>query len=132
MTSDKARPEAWREMGPSQDGYYNSLFEWRFRFRPSVQPETWPAIREPRPSVTFDLATGRALDSATDRVCTSVLEAMQEALPSIEPLLALDPYHYCYWFWPQRWHHRRPEDWYVFPYPNGEYSITVPATPPSG
>jgi len=31
-------------------------FEARFGFRASVTPDGWPAVREPSPSLTFDLS----------------------------------------------------------------------------
>ena len=46
-------PPAWTDL-PDRDRYWTE-FEERFGFRPGMKPESWPAIAEPTPSVTFDL-----------------------------------------------------------------------------
>src|SRR5665811_367018 len=49
-------PEAWTELGRA--GYDDAWarFEGRFGFRAGVTADAWPAIREPVPSLTFDLS----------------------------------------------------------------------------
>lgn len=112
-------------MSDSEDRRYNRLFKRRFRFRPGTNPKTWPAIREPYPSVTVELVTDRADDDTpVDLVNTLALEAMQETFPSSEALLALDPYGTSCWFWPHWWSPACSDDeWYITPWPGGEYSI---------
>jgi hypothetical protein len=107
-------------------------FQARFHFRPGTEPSTWPAIREPEPSLTIDLAPifeneGRG---AAD-VNGQVLAAMTEAFPDDTRLLALDWFHVGYRFRPHRFA-ATGQQWRITPFPNGDYHIFATADMTAG
>lgn len=66
---------AWAELNRAEYDEYWTAFESRFGFPTGVSSEAWPAIREPVPSVTFDLSViadgpqrGAAYDSINARL----------------------------------------------------------------
>lgn len=104
--------EAWRE------------FYRRFGFRAGVTPDSWPAIREPSPSLTFDLSVikdGPERGAAYDAINAEALRSFVWNLSDERELLALDWQHPAYRFRPEAqalsW---RPE-WKVPVYPDGDY-----------
>jgi hypothetical protein len=95
------------EYGPVWDRFYE-----RFRFRPGMDPATWPAILEPVPSVTW------SLDPLLGDLDDPVLAALAGCTPPDGALLALDWQHDSYRVWP----HRAGDDgWPLSVYPNGDY-----------
>ncbi len=71
-----------------------SQFQAKFSFRPSVDAEEWPGIREPRPSMTFDLS-GPAGVERSELFAAVNTEAMQSfgMLSDVPELLVLDWQH---------------------------------------
>jgi hypothetical protein len=52
-------PNGWRLLTANEDRTYWAAFTDKFgELRPGINPESWPAIVEPVPSVTFDLDVG--------------------------------------------------------------------------
>ena len=106
-----------------------TTFERRFRFRPSMDPATWPAINEPVPSVTLDL---RPVFDLPQRECERDTAALNQAvldawLAVLEPgakLMALDWQHTSFWFDPRQ-AAALAEPWRITPVPDGDYSIFV-------
>jgi hypothetical protein len=97
------------EYGPVWDRFYD-----RFRFRPGIDPATWPAIFEPVPSVTW------SLDPLLGDLDAPVLTALAGCMPPDGSLLALDWQHDSYRVWP----HRAGDDgWPLSVYPNGDYYV---------
>ena len=99
---DNAPAPAWEYI---EDYWlYWMPFEARFLFRPGVDPATWPAIREPLPSMTIDLTPVSDDDSGcrSDALDRLTLDAMLEAFPTDTRLVALNWNHSNYWFWPHR------------------------------
>ncbi|WP_285560086.1 DUF2716 domain-containing protein [Actinoplanes regularis] len=103
-------------------------FDARFHFRAGMDPGTWPAIKEPAGSVTFDLspaferAGGFSADE--DAFNEQVLSAMNAVFPADVPLVALDWQHPSYWFWPHR-QAVESEPWRIPPFPNGDYYVFI-------
>ncbi|GGN24493.1 hypothetical protein FHR83_008098 [Actinoplanes campanulatus] len=99
-------------------------FDERFHFRPGMAPSTWPAIKEPAGSVTFDLGAvcERAGDFSADEDALNeqVLAAMTAVFPADLPLVALDWQHTSYWFWPHR-QAVEGQSWRISAFPNGDY-----------
>ena len=91
----------------------------RFRFRPGIDPATWPAILEPVPSVTWSLDPLLGDHGDLD---DPVLTALAAGTPPDGSLLGLDWQHDSYRVWP----HRAGDDrWPLSPYPNGDYYILL-------
>jgi hypothetical protein len=101
-------------------------FDAAFRFRPGMDPATWPAIVEPSGSLTFDLGRvfsregGFAADE--DALNALTLAAMTKVFKEGTKLVALDWQHQSYWFWPHR-QAASSEPWRIPPFPNGDYFI---------
>jgi hypothetical protein len=101
-----------------------SAFESRFGFRAGVTEGAWPAIREPKPSLTFDLSgieDGPQRGAAYDAINAEALRCFVFALSNVPELVVLDWQHPAYRFRPgiqaQTW---RP-GWKVPVYPDGDY-----------
>jgi hypothetical protein len=117
--------DAWAQLDLDMYETYWSPFDARFGFRPGVDPSTWPAIREPSPSVTIDLSSifehdgprfaagARAVDALGLYALTCVTEVGDE-------LLVLDWQHPCYRFSPHR-QSLNDGAWPVHIFPNGDY-----------
>jgi hypothetical protein len=84
-------PEAWTELGRAEYDDAWARFEGRFGFRAGVAADAWPAIREPVPSLTFDLSVisdGAQRGAAYDAINAEALRAFVWALPDQDELLA--------------------------------------------
>ncbi len=117
--------EAWHEIDDEHYQKFWRLFDDRFAFRPGIAPGRWPAIQEPAPSVTIDLAPVFAsppaeFAAAADAVNTLALLAMVRLLSPDDRLLVLDWQHPSYWFWPHR-QATAADPWQVEVFPNGDY-----------
>jgi hypothetical protein len=100
-------------------------FDERFGFRPGVDPGSWPAIREPIPSVTFDLgaiADGATRGSAYDAINAEALRAFVWAMPDSRELIVLDWQHPAYRFMPSTQAMTWQAEWKIPVYPDGDYS----------
>ena len=94
-------------------------FYLHFDFKPGM--DSSPAIREPTPSLTFDLspifsAEGAAFTNAETRVNDEVLAARQSAFGD-RRLAVLDWQHPAYWFQPEGFQPAELEDWAVPVFP---------------
>ncbi|WP_433415766.1 DUF2716 domain-containing protein [Microtetraspora malaysiensis] len=117
---------AWQEIDLDHYEDFWAPFDARFRFRPNQSRE--PAINEPTPSVTIDLApifTSKPAQfaAAHDAVNALGLLAMTRTFAPSQRLLVLDWQHPAWWFWP----HRQATDdhprWPVEIFPDGDYYI---------
>jgi len=80
-----------------------SRFSEHFGFRAGVDPAAWPAIREPTPSMTFDLGIvpdGPQRGAAYDAINAEALRAFVWAMPDRRELVVLDWQHPAYRFRP--------------------------------
>lgn len=116
--------DAWTELPMADYEPLWSSFESRFGFRAGVSEDAWPAIREPTPSLTFDLSVvedGPQRGAAYDAINAEALRCFVFALPDIAEWFVLDWQHPAYRFRPsvqaQTW---QPE-WRVPVYPDGDY-----------
>jgi hypothetical protein len=78
-------------------------FDERFGLRVGVDPSAWPAIREPTPSITFDLSIipdGPTRGAAYDAINAEALRAFVWAMPDRHELYVLDWQHPAYRFIP--------------------------------
>lgn len=119
--------EAWEQI--TNDGAIWDRFDERYRFRPGVDPATWPAIAEPAGSVTFDLAPvfardARGFDADADALNRLVLDALMETFDDGAALVVLDWQHPSY-RWRPHAHDRLGGRWRVEPFPNGDYHIVL-------
>ena len=115
--------DGWTELGRDEYDAYWATFDSRFGFRAGVSPDAWPAIREPAPSVTFDLgviADGPRRGAAYDAINAEALRAFVWALPDTE-LVVLDWNHPAYRFRPAHQALNWRPDWRVPVYPDGDY-----------
>jgi hypothetical protein len=115
--------DAWTELGRDEYDKYWSTFNSRFEFRAGVSPDAWPAIREPVPSLTFDLsviADGPRRGAAYDAINAEALRAFVWALPDAE-LVVLDWNHPAYRFRPADQASAWRPGWRVPVYPDGDY-----------
>lgn len=115
--------DAWTELRQVEYDHYWATFDSRFGFRAGVSPDAWPAIKEPVPSVTFDLgviADGPQRGAAYDAINAEALRAFVWALPHAE-LIVLDWQHPAYRFRPDDQALTWQADWRVPVYPDGDY-----------
>jgi hypothetical protein len=130
--SEGAAPQtvAWIELDDVERERVWSEFDDRFGFRASTMSDRWPAIREPSPSLTFDLsviAEGPQLASAYDAINAEGLRAFVWALPEVEQWLALDWQHPAYLFRPAALALASEPVWSIPVYPEGDYySFLIP------
>ncbi|MFC9588706.1 DUF2716 domain-containing protein [Streptomyces sp. NPDC056944] len=100
-------------------------FDAEFAFRPSMNPATWPSIKEPLDSVTWSLAS---LDDdpgyeRLDRLVEVVEKGLAACVPPQGTLFALDWQHASFRFSPHLVRGSEQERWPLSPYPDGDYYI---------
>ena len=115
---------AWEEIPLERYDDHWGPFDARYHFSPSLHGG--PAIDEPSPSVTIDLApvlqaTSPAVFAAGEQALNALaVLAMVRAFPEDQRLLVLDWQHPSHWFWPHRQVLQpEPRPWLAFP--NGDY-----------
>ncbi|MBM7472480.1 hypothetical protein JOE66_002114 [Subtercola frigoramans] len=102
-------------------------FREKFGFRADIRASGWPAIREPTPSITFDLSgipEGPRFASAVAAINTEALRCFVWVMPDIAELLVLDWNHEAYWLKPELESLLPPEDpinGHPTVHPNGDY-----------
>jgi hypothetical protein len=124
---------AWIELSPDDNNRMWKAFDKRFQFRASIRPATWPAISEPIPSLTFDLAPIFAggpsrFASGEAAVNAEGLRSFVWALSEIERLAVLDWQHPGYWFRPGQHAATGSKASHTMPvtvFPNGDYYVFV-------
>lgn len=117
-------PDAWTELDPAAYDDVWARFERRFGFRPGTTPDAWPAIREPNPSLTFDLSGiehGPQRGSAYDAINAEALRSFVWAMPDRRELIALDWHHPAYSFRPADQALTWRAEWRIPVYPDGDY-----------
>lgn len=117
-------PDAWTELDAASYDEVWARFDRRFSFRPGVDPKTWPALREPTPSVTFDLSVipdGPRRGAAYDAINSEALRAFVWSTPDLEELFALDWQHPAYRFRPADQALTWQAEWKISIYPDGDY-----------
>ena len=124
-TIPSARP-AWEPIPMDVDDRYWNPFYERFAFRPGM--ESWPAIEEPRPSVTIDLGPIFAgshpeFSAGANAVNSLALVALTKVLAPDTSVVVLDWQHQTYRFWPHRFACRPDQQWPTTVFPNGDYYI---------
>jgi uncharacterized protein DUF2716 len=102
-------------------------FERRFGFQASPWPDGWPAVREPTPSITFDLSPifdreGPHFASGVHALNAEVLRAFAWQLSDLPSMVVLDWQHATYrldvaTFVVSDWTNRD----LPLPFPNGDY-----------
>ncbi|MCW6005292.1 DUF2716 domain-containing protein [Micromonospora sp. CPCC 205371] len=109
------------------DDEYWTPFCQRFDFRPSVR--SWPAITEPAPSVTVDLAPIFAARSQPE---FGGRAAARHSGTPLAPVRGLRPgsrlvvgcwQHQTYRFWPHRFACQPHRQWQTDVFPDGDYYI---------
>lgn len=124
-TTALARP-AWEPIPMDTDDTYWTPFYQRFAFRPGMR--SWPAIDEPRPSVTIDLghvfagSHGQFAASA-DAINSLALMALTRVLDPDTSVVVLDWQHQTYRFWPHLFACQPDQQWPTTVFPNGDYYI---------
>ena len=120
---------AWARLAEAEAGRVWDRFSSEFAFRASTRPEEWPGIREPDPSITWDLAVERPFSSKRWRFAVEtadlhalVLAAFRDCTGEGQWLYALDWQHPAYRFWPHRLTEWENDDaWEVPVFPDGDY-----------
>jgi hypothetical protein len=135
----------WQRLSRSEYDQIWDRFEERFQFRASTDSTHWPGIREPVPSVTWDLAIDRqesderlrsgvwrfgvdqdqgppeADDDALNRL---MMSALRDCVSADEWVYVLDWQHPAYHCWPHRVDPKRRTDiWPVQVFPDGDYYV---------
>ncbi len=129
LESREAYMAAWEELSRTEYDAVWDRFERRFEFRPSIYESDWPGIREPAPSVTFDISgfyrrDPRASEAMEWDLNLCVLEALRRCTGPSRWLYALDWQHDAYRFYPhRRFEHSDPRAWLVPVLPDGDYYI---------
>jgi hypothetical protein len=116
--------DAWVEVDRVEYDALWARFDDCFGFRAGVEPTTWPAIREPSPSITFDLSVipeGAKRGAAYDAVNAEALRAFVWVLFDCKELIVLDWQHPAYRFAPATQALTWQAEWKVPVYPDGDY-----------
>jgi hypothetical protein len=115
---------AWVDVDRNEYDALWARFHERFGFRTGVDPDSWPAIHEPSPSVTFDLSIisdGARRGAAYDAINSEALRAFVWAMPDRHELIALDWQHPAYRFVPANQALTWQAEWKIPVYPDGDY-----------
>lgn len=135
MTTTSA---GWLHLDGEQEAAIWDRFDARCRFRPSGNPDHWPSIVEPVPSVTWDLATSRgeveqgwrsglwqrSVDAG--EINRLVMAALRDCLTDSQWVYVLDWQHPTYRCWPHRFDTALASDaWPVEVFPDGDYYAFV-------
>jgi len=123
MAEHLAKP-GWSEL--ESDEFVWEKFYEIYKFRPSVRPEDWPGIIEPKPSRTFSVQHiyGPDFGRITKELSTFYLECFKNVIPKGQLIHVLDWQHPCFNFDPHAgFDFKTMEDWPIPPLPNGDYYI---------
>ncbi|MFF5226045.1 DUF2716 domain-containing protein [Dactylosporangium sp. NPDC000521] len=117
---------AWEPIPMDADDIYWEPFHQRFDFRPGMR--SWPAINEPVPSVTIDLAPIFAgshpeFSAGASAVGHLALVAFARVLEPGTSVVVLDWQHQTYRFWPHLFACQPDQRWPTPVVPNGDYSV---------
>ncbi|MFY2789330.1 DUF2716 domain-containing protein [Rhodococcus sp. MALMAid1271] len=122
-------PIGWTELDRTAETEHWSVFNSRFGFGPGTEPESWPAITEPAPSMTFDLAahtvgTTASWSARTDAINAEALRCFVTEFSDNPVFVVLDWQHTGYSFDAEA-HADAAEngEWRVPVYPDGDYYI---------
>ena len=111
--------QAWEPLTRDEyDAVWDRFFR-EFAFHPSVHPDHFPGIREPRGSVTWALWPSPWREGDEEALQEQFLAAFRACTAADETIYALDWQHLCYWLRP----HRTFEEWTILVLPNGDYHI---------
>ncbi|MGI5206444.1 DUF2716 domain-containing protein [Spirillospora sp. CA-108201] len=125
-------PPTWARLSDSELFQVWDAYGEFASFERTYDSGRWPSIREPSPSVTWDLARERpasptgAWDFAVrpDDVNALLDDAFKSCVEREEWLYALDWQHPCYRFWPHRMTEPENKDSWVVPvFPDDDYDI---------
>ncbi|WP_433731906.1 DUF2716 domain-containing protein [Actinoplanes sp. CA-051413] len=124
-STPSARP-AWEPIPMDADDTYWDPFYQRFAFRPGMR--SWPAIEEPRPSVTVDLGpifagSHAQFAAGADAINSLALVALTRVLDPDTSIVVLDWQHQTYRFWPHLFACQSDQQWPTTVFPNGDYYI---------
>ncbi|NIL91695.1 hypothetical protein RhoFasSB10_04044 [Rhodococcus fascians] len=129
MDFGSALPIGWTELDRSVTSEHWSRFDNKFGFRPGTTPDSWPAIAEPAPSMTFDLdadtvRTMASWSARVDAVNAEALRCFVTEFADAPTFVVLDWQHPGYSFDAQA-HADAAEnaEWRVPVYPDGDYYI---------
>jgi hypothetical protein len=117
-------PDPWIELSGEDYTRLWRRFDATYGFRAGVDPDTWPAIREPAPSVTFDLSgiqDGAKRGAAYDAINAEALRCFVWAFPDVDEMVVLDWQHPAYRFFPGHQALTWQAEWKVPVYPDGDY-----------
>jgi hypothetical protein len=110
--------DTWAELDRDEYDLVWDRFDDVFEFRPEYHERVKPAISEPSPFVTFNLADDRA-DARLDAVNALFLNAFRAVIPADGRMFVLDWQHTSYSYFP----HRGDGKWPLGIYPDGDYFI---------
>lgn len=109
---------AWKLLPQSEYDSVWDNFEERFDFKPTVNPNQFPSIKEPVGSITyrFDYPVEPEI---IDDLESKTLSAFLSVVSVSDALYVLDWQHDCYWFRP----YVSFREWAIPVLPNGDYYI---------
>ncbi len=113
----------WIYLSEAEEDEIWNKFRKEFEFRPSVHEIDFPGIKEPIPSVTYDVSY---VFSSVDREALvtdlqkKLLKAFQRVTKQGELVYAMDWQHQCYKFDPKA---KICQDWEIPALPDGDYYI---------
>jgi hypothetical protein len=119
--------DAWVELEPESGRSLWSDFVEEFGFRPGVAQKKWPAIREPTPSVTWDLGPlFDRFDESARPLAQLVCDVLRDCTEYWESVAAHDWVHLSVLYRPHRVVDVTDlEQWDTTLIPNGDYVIFV-------
>lgn len=121
--------KAWIELIDSEYNEVWDRFYSQFQFNPSVKKESWPGIKEPLPSLTYNISaiynmSEQEAELKNSNLMNSVLNIFKKLTSAREWIYALDWKHSCYKFYPHvSFDLNEFGEWTIPILPNGDYYI---------
>lgn len=128
LRGSQSPPIAFEELNaPEYERVWDRVYA-ELSFRPSVHRENWPGIKEPIPSITYDISRADPHSHSLYEFNHRLAAAFRQCINTNERLYALDWQHPCYWFDPNKLAEPAdPSQWKISPLPDGDYSIFLAA-----
>jgi SAM-dependent methyltransferase len=125
-TPDLPSDGSWQPIEEDEERRLVERLCARFDFVGSIEASGWPAIREPTPSVTWDLEpvfadfVGR-FHACDRRISAALIAQFGDVLRPGGRIAAVDIHHPCYWVDPRAMTDRSVGSWPFGVLPDGDY-----------
>lgn len=128
LGAEAVLPDGWVELDIIRnEAAWNFVYDV-LKFRPSMNPASWPGIVEPTDSETYSVGhvygEPERYRMLTSDLSERLVDALRWCCDDGEHILALEWQHLCYRFDPKSaFKYRSERDWPMPALPNGDYCI---------